>query len=114
MISTYTREYVYNHLVYVVIPKLDAGLADTLQAHRERHQIDVEWYAESWAHRFLATAPVLDLVRVEKEFNYYRQALVDMAEQLLHGHQSYVSFNETEVVRYKLNQLDVVAIGTPK
>jgi hypothetical protein len=111
MISTYTREYVYNHLTYVVIPDLDTGLADILQEERDRYKRNLEWYAESWAHRFLVTAPTLNLEQMKKEFNAYRQKIVDMAEKMLRGHQSYVSFDETEVWMYKLDSNAVVAIG---
>lgn len=111
MISTYTREYVYNHLTYVVIPKLNDSLEEVLQDERNNHQRNLEWYAASWWNRFFATPPVLDLVLVENEFNTYKQRMIDMAEQMLQGHQSYISFNETEVWLYKLNDTAVVAIG---
>jgi hypothetical protein len=95
----------------VVIPRLDANLEDTLQAHRDNHQRNLEWYAESRWNRFLSTPPVLDIVQVEKECNMYKQKLVDMAEKMLQGHQSYVSFDETEVWMYKLNDVPKTVIG---
>jgi hypothetical protein len=97
--------------MYSVIPKLDASLAETLKLTEDQYNRNVEWYNSSWAHRFLVTKPILDLVAVRQDHEYYRAQLNEFAVSLLHGHQSYVSFSENEVWKYRLNQVPTVAIG---